>query len=173
MSKINQTMLRQLKTVAEQEGWEPRQAVAYAIRQGMVTAEQASEATAWLQAEQARAKAEAADPEWAVIEAESVLLREQDAANYRAAKAAVAASGARWVQVTLAGHDHTGYAGEGVTGWRLHHGGKVVAEVVGDDKPGVVATAVHLGAKLPQRADWSGIEARRAAIRARYAGGAR
>lgn len=85
----------------------------------------------------------------------------------------MAASGARWVQVTLAGHDHTGYAGEGVTGWRLHHGGKVVAEVVGDDKPGVVATAVHLGAKLPQRADWSGIEARRAAIRARYAGGAR
>jgi hypothetical protein len=180
MNKINQDTLRQLKTLAEQEGWEPRQAVAYAIRRGMVTAAEAAEATAYLQAEQDQAKAEAAqakavaaDPEWVAIEAEATILREQDRAYSRAARAATAASGARWVQTVVAGYDHTGYAGEGVTAWRLYHGGKVVAEVVGDDSPDAVDTAVHLGANLPQRADWSGIEARRAAIRARYAGGAR
>lgn len=176
---INQQALRQLKTLAEQEGWEPQQAVAYAIRRGMVEAEQASEATAYLQAEQAQAKAQAArakavaaDPEWAAIEAEAAILREMDRAYSRAARAATAASGARWVRTVVAGYDHTGYAGEGVTAWRLHHGGKVVAEVIGDDAPDAVDTAVHLGVKLPQRADWSGIEARRAAIRARHAGGA-
>ena len=173
MNKINQDTLRQLKTLAEQEGWEPHQAVAYAIRRGMVTAEQDAEATACLQAEQARAKAEEADPEWAAIEAASAPLREQDAAYCRAARAATAASGARWERVTLAGYDHTGDASEGITGWRLHHGGRVVAEVIGENAPGVVETAVHLGADLPKPADWSGIEARRAAIRARYAPPAR
>jgi len=173
MNKINQDTLRQLRTLAEQEGWEPQQAVAYAMRRGMVTAAEAAEATAYLQAEQARAKAEAADPEWAEIEAEAATLRARDAVYCRAARAATAASGARWERVTLAGIDHTGDASEGITGWRLNHGGRVVAEVVGDDTPGVVETAVYLGAELPTPADWSGVEARRAAIRARYAGGAR
>lgn len=180
MNKINESALRQLRTLAEQEGWEPQQAVAYAIRRGMVAAAEAAEVTAYLQAEQAQAKAQAArakavsaDPEWAAIEADAAVLREQDRAYSRAARAATAASGARWVQTVVAGYDHTGNASEGVTAWRLHHGGRVVAEVVGEDAPDAVDTAVHLGAKLPARADWSGIEARRAAIRARYAGGAR
>ena len=173
MNKINESTLLQLRTLSEQEGWEPRQAVAYAIRRGMVTADQATEATAYLHAEQARANAEAADPEWAEIEKESATLREQDAVYCRAARAAMAASGARWERVTLAGHDHTGDDSEGITGWRLHHGGRMVAEVIGEDAPGDVETAVHLGAKLPAPADWSGVEARRAAVRDRYAPPAR
>jgi len=169
MNKINESTLRKLTTLAEQEGWQPQQAVAFAIRRGVVAAEQAAEVTAYLQAEKARAKAEAADPEWEAIDAEATMLREQDATYCRAAHAAVVASGARWERTVVAGYDHTGDASEGVTAWRLHHGDTVVAEVIGEDAPDVVDTAVHLGADLPKPADWSGIEARRAAIRARYA----